>query len=205
MDNEGPEQFVFGAEESLGYLAGTYARDKDAGIATLYLAECAAELRRENRTLLNRLDELYAQHGYYAESQISQTCEGSEGSRQIAQLMAAFRSAPPAVLGGVSLSQVHDYKTHETRRVPGNEVVAPLPKPSGDLLILESVPSDVEVRVAVRPSGTEPKIKFYLFVRAACGDKAALPGVKQNAAGVLDRVSRDLKSWMAGELAKSRI
>jgi phosphoglucomutase len=202
MDEEGPEQFVFGAEESLGYLAGTYARDKDAGIATLYLAECAAELRRNGRTLLDRLDELYAEHGYFAESQISQTCEGSEGSRQIAQLMAAFRSSPPSVLGGVSLSLVHDYQTHETRRVPGNEVVAPLPKPSGELLILESVPSDVEVRIAVRPSGTEPKIKFYLFVRAACGDKALLPGVKQNAAGVLERVSRDLKSWMGAELKK---
>lgn len=202
MDDEGPEQFVFGAEESLGYLAGTYARDKDAGIATLYLAECAAELRRAGRTLLDRLNDLYAEHGYFAESQISQTCEGSEGSRQIAQLMAAFRSSPPSELGGVGLSLVHDYKTHETRRVPGNEVVSPLPKPSGDLLILESPPGAVQVRVAVRPSGTEPKIKFYLFVRAACDTPASLPAVKQQAATLLDRISRDLKGWMTAELQK---
>lgn len=202
MDEEGPDQFVFGAEESLGYLAGTYARDKDAGIATLYLAECAAELRRAGRTLLDRLDDLYVEHGHYAESQVSQTCEGSEGSRQIAQLMAAFRSSPPAELGGVALTLVHDYQRHETRRVADNAVVSPLPKPSGDLLILESDPGAVQVRIAVRPSGTEPKIKFYLFVRSECGDRAALAGVKQQAAAVLEGVTRELKGWMATELRK---
>jgi phosphoglucomutase/phosphomannomutase len=196
MDAEGPDKFVFGAEESLGYLAGTYARDKDAGIATLYLAECAAELRRAGRTLLDRLDELYVAHSYYAESQVSQTCEGSEGSRHIAQLMAAFRQSPPTELGGVSFSHVHDYQLHETRRIPGNTPNAPLPHPSGDLLIFESGEGDPQVRVAVRPSGTEPKIKFYLFVRTACGDAAALSDAKSHAAGVLNRVAGALKGWM---------
>lgn len=203
MDAEGPDQFVFGAEESLGYLAGTYARDKDAGIATLYLAECAAELRRDGRTLLDRLDELYAEHGYYAESQVSQTCEGSEGSRQIAHLMSAFRESPPAELGGVSFSQVHDYRQHETRRIPGNSTVANLPKPEGDLLIFESAGDDPHVRVAVRPSGTEPKIKFYLFVRTGVADRSVLADSKSCATTMLDKVAAGLKDWMKTELARS--
>ncbi|MBL8851090.1 MAG: phospho-sugar mutase [Planctomycetaceae bacterium] len=200
MDAEGPDQFVFGAEESLGYLAGTYARDKDAGIATLYLAECAAELRRDGRTLLDRLDELYAEHGYYAESQVSQTCEGSEGSRQIARLMSAFRDAPPAELGDIPFALVHDYARHETRTVPGNEKIAELFKPSGDLLVFESMPGNSQVRVAVRPSGTEPKIKFYLFVRTECRDSDSLSEAKASATGILDRVGKSLKAWMAGVL-----
>ena len=81
MDAKGPDKFVFGAEESLGYLAGTYARDKDAGIAALYLAECAAELRGEGKTLLDRLNELYIEHGYYYEGQTSKFCEGAEGNQ----------------------------------------------------------------------------------------------------------------------------
>lgn len=203
MDAEGPDQFVFGAEESLGYLAGTYARDKDAGIATLYLAECAAELRRDGRTLLDRLDELYAAHGYYAESQVSQTCEGSEGSRQIAQLMSAFRQSPAAELGGVSFSQVHDYRQHETRSIPDNSKVADLPKPSGDLLVFDSHSGDTDVRVAVRPSGTEPKIKFYLFVRTGVAGRSALAEAKSRATAVLDRVAAGLKDWMKAELSRT--
>lgn len=201
MDEEGPERFVFGAEESLGYLAGTYARDKDAGIATLYLAECAAELAGEGRTLLDRLDELYVAHGYFAESQLSQTCAGAEGSRQIARLMAAFRELPPAELGGVQFALVHDYLQNQTRRVPSRDVVAPLPRPHGDLLVFETAQESPHVRVAVRPSGTEPKIKFYLFARSDCPDADSLSKVKAATAALLDRLAAALRSWMDGQLA----
>ncbi|MEX0587036.1 MAG: hypothetical protein WD176_10350 [Pirellulales bacterium] len=202
MDEEGPERFVFGAEESLGYLAGTYARDKDAGIATLYLAECAAELRAQGRTLLDRLDELYVEHGFFIESQVSQTCPGAEGSRQIDQLMTAFRKSPPGELGGVRFARVHDYQQHETRRIIGDEPATPLPKPSGNLLVFESVPGEVQVRVAVRPSGTEPKIKFYLFGQTSPCDAAALSDAKTGAAAALDGVAADSKGWMDAELGE---
>jgi phosphoglucomutase/phosphomannomutase len=201
MDAEGPEQFVFGTEESLGYLAGTYARDKDAGIATLYLAECAAALRRDGKSLLDRLDEIYVGHGYYLETQFSKTCEGAEGSRLTAKLMAALRATPPAALGGVTFAEVRDYQRHEVRRLPDNARTAALPKPDGNLLILESAPGDREFRVAVRPSGTEPKIKFYLFGRAACPTAAALPSVKQESAEALRRLESDLKAWLDGQLS----
>ncbi|REJ90115.1 MAG: phospho-sugar mutase [Planctomycetota bacterium] len=202
IDDEGPERFVFGCEESLGYLAGTYARDKDAGIAALYLAECAAELRESDRSLLDRLDELYVEHGYYLESQLSKVCTGSEGSRQIEQLMAAFRETPPTDVGGVSFSLVRDYQRHEVRSLPGNRKSEDLADPSGNLLMLETASdADPHVRIAVRPSGTEPKIKFYLFQRASCGAADSLPAVKTASESLNSDLSAALLVWIDEQLA----
>src|SRR5262249_23068544 len=87
VDREGPGRFACGAEESLGFLAGTYAREKDAAIAALYLCECAAELKRQNKTLLDRLDELYQVHGYFLEGQRSESCKGPKGRALIERLI----------------------------------------------------------------------------------------------------------------------
>ncbi len=201
MENEGADKFVFGTEESLGYLAGSYARDKDAGIAALYLAECAAELRAEGKTLLDRLDELAVEHGYFLEGQVSQVCEGAEGSRQIQQLMAAFRAQPPAELAGVALAEVQDFGQHEVRRLPDNVCTRDLPEPQGNLLFFSSAPGAREVRVAVRPSGTEPKIKFYLFARCDCADASALESVKAQTNEMLSAVEQSLRQWVDQQLA----
>jgi phosphoglucomutase/phosphomannomutase len=175
VDREGPERFVFGAEESLGFLAGTYARDKDAAVAALYLCECAAELARQKKTLLDRLDELYEVHGYFLEEQRSESCKGPKGRAMIERLMEAFTNDPPRTLASIDLARVRDYRRHEIRRLPDNERLADLPEPQGDLLIFESAPSDCTFSFAARPSGTEPKIKFYFFARAGCGEPA-VPG-----------------------------
>ena len=98
VDQQGPERFVFGCEESLGYLAGTYARDKDATIAGLYLLELAAELKAQDKTLLDRLDELFREHGYFCDGQLSKTCTGESGREQIQRLTATLRSSPPAAI-----------------------------------------------------------------------------------------------------------
>lgn len=196
MDREGPEGFVFGAEESLGYLAGTYARDKDAGLATLYLAECAAEQRRAGKSLLQRLDELWIEHGCYRESQIARTCEGPEGSRQFEQIMRAFRESPPSAVAGIRFDHVADYHTHEIRSLPDNRRAKPLPSPEGDLMIFETVDRDPSVRVAVRPSGTEPKIKFYLFAHRACPNAAALTRVKEESKSLIGQIADDLNGWI---------
>ncbi len=201
MENEGPERFVFGTEESLGYLAGTYARDKDAGIAALYLAECAAELRAQGKTLLDRLDELAVEHGYFLEGQVSKVCEGAEGSRQIKQLMAAFRTQPPVELAGIALAEVQDFGTHEVRSLPDNTRTCDLPEPQGDLLIFSSSPGQREVRVAVRPSGTEPKIKFYLFARSDCANAAALANVQSQTDDTLSAVEASLMQWIDQQLS----
>lgn len=196
MDREGPERFVFGAEESLGYLAGTYARDKDASIAALYLCECAAELQRQNKTLLDRLDELYAAHGYFLEGQRSESCKGPKGRAMIEQLMEAFTNDPPRTLAGIDLVRVRDYQKHEVRSLPDNVRAADLPEPQGDLVFFESAASDCTISFAARPSGTEPKIKFYFFARAACPEGADLSGVKSLAETRLRGFQEALSAWV---------
>ncbi|MFO0917185.1 MAG: phospho-sugar mutase [Planctomycetaceae bacterium] len=163
MDAEGPEKFVFGTEESLGYLAGSYARDKDAAIAALYTLELAAELHLRGQTLLDRLDELSQRHGVYLEDQYSMTCPGPKGNQQIAWLMKSFRESPPATFGPMRLERVQDFQRHEIRTLPDNTRSGELPAPSGDLMIAEGTAGACRLRIALRPSGTEPKIKLYLF------------------------------------------
>lgn len=196
MDRDGPDRFVFGAEESLGYLAGSYARDKDAAIAALYLCECAAELRKQNKTLLDRLDELYLEHGYYVESQKSETCQGPKGKVLIEKLMDELARNPPATIAGINLARVRDYQHHEIRRLPDNDRITDLPEPKGELVIFESVPGDCQISFAARPSGTEPKIKFYFFAKAACAAPEALPDVKAQTDGRLKEFQTALSAWV---------
>ena len=194
MDREGPERFVLGAEESLGYLAGTYARDKDAAIAALYLCECAAELKRQNKTLLDRLDELYAVHGYYLEAQKSETCKGPKGRAMIERLMETLTVNPPRTLAGIELALVRDYQKHEIRSLPANERTVPLLEPQGDVVFFESAPGDCSISFAARPSGTEPKIKFYFFARQNARS-AALADVKTSTESRL-REFRNPLAWV---------
>jgi phosphoglucomutase len=196
MDREGAERFVFGCEESLGYLAGSYARDKDASIAALYLCEAAAELKRQNKTLLDRLDELYLVHGYHAESQKSETCQGAQGRALIGRLMAEFAANPPAALAGIEFRRVRDYKNHEIRSLPVNLRSEEMPSPDGDLMIFETAAGDHEFSFAARPSGTEPKIKFYFFARTACPDPALLADVKAQTAARLRELQEALSAWV---------
>jgi phosphoglucomutase/phosphomannomutase len=201
MDGEGAEKFVFGAEESLGYLAGTYARDKDAAVAGLYLAELAAELGADGKTLLDRLDELYREHGYYLEGQTSESCPGSTGQQQIQGLMRAFREAPPVELAGCKLERVRDYAQHEVRNLPTNRKIAELPQPNGNLLFFDSGESEFQVSVAVRPSGTEPKIKFYYFLRSGPVGGGALDATKRRGDAALKAVMQAFTAWVKVKLA----
>jgi phosphoglucomutase/phosphomannomutase len=196
MDREGAERFVLGAEESLGYLAGSYARDKDAAIAALYLCECAAELRKQGKTLLDRLDELYLAHGYHLETQRSETCPGPKGKMLIGALMEEFTNRPPVSLAGIDLNRVRDYRRHEIRELPENEFVSDLPKPEGDLLIFESARGECEIGFAARPSGTEPKIKFYFFARTSAPAPEALAEVKAQTAAKLGEFQSALTTWV---------
>ena len=159
MDAAGPDLFVFGCEESHGYLVGQYARDKDAVVAAMLLAELAAVVKSQGQTLHERLDALYRRHGYHAERQTSLTMPGSEGMKQMQALMARFRTEPPLSVGGLKVVLARDYESL-TQRQPGGPA-SPLDGPRGDMVML-----DLEGEgnyLAVRPSGTEPKVKFYLF------------------------------------------
>lgn len=196
MDEHGPDKFVFGFEESLGYLAADYARDKDAAIGALYLAELAAELAAEGKTLLDRLDEIYSEHGYYAERQRSDYAYGPSGKALITGLMEKLRNEPPESLGGVTLSRVDDYEAHETRDLPANSKVEELPAPQGNLLIFHGEHEDCRIRFAARPSGTEPKIKFYLFAEphGPAGDD--VDGHRSRTDARLDEFENGLADWV---------
>ncbi len=104
MDDAGPENFVFGCEESHGYLVGTYARDKDAAVAAMLLAELAAQVKAAGQTLHQKLDALYWQYGCHAEKQVSIAMPGSEGMARIESLMARLRQDPPQQLAGLQVS-----------------------------------------------------------------------------------------------------
>ena len=201
VDERGADGFLFGAEESLGYLAGDYARDKDAAVAALYIMELAAELKAEGKTLLDRLDALFVEHGYFTEGQRSEVLTGSAGRELTNRLMTAFRTDPPTELAGLKLAKVSDYGEHEVRTLPSNEHAESLAEPDGNVLIFKTAAGgEKNVRVAVRPSGTEPKIKFYTFADAAVRDAEHLDAVRTETDALLNRVSSDLGDWVRGKL-----
>ena len=205
MDEEGPEEFVFGTEESLGYLSGTYCRDKDAAIAALWACELAAELKSEGKTLLNRLDELYLEHGYHLEGQVSKICKGSQGNEQIKQIMKAFRNTPPEKLGNLAFTLVRDYQNLEIRALPENTPSETFSKPQGNVLMFEAEGegSPLTVQLGVRPSGTEPKIKFYYFAQTVVTDPAQLAKTKSEAQSIIECFKESLMDWIDQTLKTS--
>lgn len=163
MDREGPEDFLFGCEESHGYLVGSYARDKDAAVACMLMGELAADLRAKNQSLHQFLNGLYKQHGYHRENLINVFMEGSEGMAAMQTLMKAFRENPPKELGGMAVQQIRDYQGQTTTTLGEPNTTSTLDGPMGNLIIMDLVENGNYV--AVRPSGTEPKVKFYIFTR----------------------------------------
>ena len=154
-NNEGKGEFVCGGEESYGFNVGEYVRDKDAPISCAMVAECAAWAADQGKTLYQLLQDIYREFGYYREALVSLVREGKAGAEEIAAIMADMRNNPPKSLAGTQVAKVIDYlKTEETGL------------PSSNVLQFYSAEGDV---VSVRPSGTEPKIKFYF---GAHGDNA---------------------------------
>ena len=159
IDEQGPEHFVFGSEESHGFLVGTHARDKDGTVACLLMAELAAELKSEGKTLHEKLDSLYWQHGFHHERLWTIRMEGSEGMARMQALMDSVRNEPPHELAGTPVVALRDYLRQVRVETAGSS--EPLEGPQGNLLVLELAEPGNEI--AIRPSGTEPKIKFYGF------------------------------------------
>jgi len=162
IDREGPEHFVYGCEESHGYLVGQYSRDKDGAVACMLLSELAAWVKSKGQSLHDYMAEIYRVHGYHREGLINVFMEGSEGMSAMQKLMAAFRSQPPKSLGGIGVEQVRDYQAQTVTQL-SDESTSPLQGPKGNLVIMDL--AEQGNYIAVRPSGTEPKVKFYLFTR----------------------------------------
>ncbi len=150
-EESGNGTFLFGFEESYGYLCGDYARDKDACGTSLVMCEMCAYYRSFGLTLWDAVDELYKKYGVFKEQTISVTKKGKDGLQEIASDMEALRSAPPQSIGGYEVCSVTDYEDTEKTGLPASNVLI----------------FDLEKGwVAVRPSGTEPKIKYYIGVKA---------------------------------------
>ena len=156
-EQEGKGTFVCGGEESYGFNAGEFVRDKDAVVTCSLLAECAAWLADQGKTLWSYLQEIYAAYGFYRESLRSVTIKGKEGVAAIQALMAGYRAAPPAEIGGEKVVRVVDYLEPEKTGLPKSNVL--------QFFTASGV-------VSVRPSGTEPKIKYYYGVRGASASEA---------------------------------
>lgn len=151
------DKYIFGFEESCGYLKGTYARDKDAVVASMLVCELAAYLKLQNKSILDALTELYQTYGYYFSHVQSLSLTGADAMEKAANMMTQFRENAPASIGGISVTEIRDYKARTCRNTATGEAT-PIPLPSSNVLefILGKSGS-----VIVRPSGTEPKIKFY--------------------------------------------
>lgn len=158
LEKEGrASDFVMGFEESYGYLAGTHARDKDAVVASMLICEMAAYYKTKNMNLVDVMNSLYDEFGYYCNEVKSYTFEGAAGMEKMAQIMDTLRQNPPKTIGDFAVTAVSDYKTSKTTFTDGGEEKIELPKSNVLAFALEN-----GNKVIVRPSGTEPKIKAYL-------------------------------------------
>ena len=161
FEEQNSYHYVFGLEESYGCLAGTYARDKDACVAVMMLCEAAAYYKLQGKTLWDAMVDMYEKYGYYKEGLATLTLKGIDGARQIREMMSRFRSDPPKELGGFRVLAVRDYQEDSRRDMETGEVTA-TELPSSNVLYYEL---ENNAWCCVRPSGTEPKIKFYFGVK----------------------------------------
>lgn len=155
-------KFIFGFEESCGYLKGTYARDKDAVVASMLVCELAASLKLQGKTILDALNDLYAEYGFYLAYVQSIELTGADAMEKAAKMMADLRESVPAAIGGVAVTAVRDYRASTDTNVLTGEV-QPILLPKSN--VLEFILGD-NGSVIARPSGTEPKVKFYYTVVA---------------------------------------
>ena len=157
---EGKEQFIVGGEESYGYLVGDHVRDKDAIVSAVMIAEMAAYYKDKGSSLYEALINLYVEHGFYKERLVSVTKKGKAGAEEIQAMMAGFRTTTPTHLGGSKVIEVKDYASGEAKNLV-DQTVERMNFPSSN--VLQFITEDGSV-VSARPSGTEPKIKFYCSV-----------------------------------------
>ena len=158
LEEKGEEnKFVFGFEESCGYLKGTYARDKDAVVASMLVCELAASLKLQGKTILDGLNELYKTYGYYLAQVNSLELTGADAMEKAAKIMSNLRTSAPCTIGGIRVTEIRDYQSCFAKNlISGSETMMELPKSNVLEFVLGKFGS-----VIVRPSGTEPKVKFY--------------------------------------------
>ncbi|RIV26803.1 phospho-sugar mutase [Fibrisoma montanum] len=190
---EGQEQFIGGGEESYGYLIGDFVRDKDAIASCAIIAELTASAKDKGLSLFDMLMEMYQENGFYYEALVSLTKKGKSGAEEIQQMMADFRANPPKEIAGSPVIRIDDYK-QLTRTDIGNEVTVPIEAGKMGIEssnVLQFFTAD-GTKVSARPSGTEPKIKFYVSVREPLASKEAFDETYEQLKAKVQRVIDDM-------------
>ncbi|MFM7486106.1 MAG: phospho-sugar mutase, partial [Cytophagales bacterium] len=187
-EQEGKKKFIAAGEENYGYMMGDFVRDKDAVSACAFFAAMAAAAKDDGHTLYNWLLAMYLEFGFYKEGLINLVRKGAEGEQQIKDMMKKFREAPPAQLGGEKVVRVLDYKLREERNLISGER-KPIGLPASDVLQFYTQQG---TKVSVRPSGTEPKIKFYVSVKSVLKSTSEFEVVNKNLDDRIKVIEKDL-------------
>ena len=185
---EGEKQFIGGGEESYGYLAGDFVRDKDAVISSVLLAEVADHAKQSGSSFFDQMLDLYLKYGFYKEKLISITKKGKEGAEAIQAMMKGFRENPPQSIAGTTVSRIADYQTSNEKEL-STGVEKPIDLPSSNVIqfFLED-----GSKITARPSGTEPKIKFYFSIKGQLDSKANYGPANEQMEARLEEMVRDL-------------
>lgn len=188
-EKEGEENYVIGGEESYGLMIGDRLRDKDAVSAVALLCEMAAYEKDKGHTLYDKLIELYVQYGFYKESLISITKKGMNGQKEIADMMSAYRSAPPSTINGSPVVELLDYQLRKGKNLQTGETwEIKLPESN----VLQFILAD-GTKISARPSGTEPKIKFYFSVHTKLANAADFDRTHSELNARIEGVIKDMK------------
>ena len=188
-ENEGKTTFIGGGEESYGYLAGEFVRDKDAVIACSLIAEAAAWAAGKGKTMFQLLTDIYLQYGYYQEALVNVVKEGKSGAEEIQKMMDDYRNDPPMVINGSNVVMIKDYLTQKCSNFDDRtETSIDLPKSNVLQFFLED-----GTKISIRPSGTEPKIKFYFGVKEGFRGADALPAAQKAALDKIEAIKKDMK------------
>ena len=188
LELKGKEEFIGGGEESYGYLAGDLVRDKDAVLSCVLIAEMCAWAKNQGKSLYDVLQDIHTEYGFYLEDLISITKKGKTGAEEIAKMMEDLRSNPPKQLAGSEVITLRDYKLGKvTNLANGSQTETGLP--TSNVLQFETADGTV---VTARPSGTEPKIKFYFSVNGELNDKADYDSVRDSLKGKIEQIQSDL-------------
>jgi phosphomannomutase len=186
MQLEPEHQFVFGYEEALGYTVGDLVRDKDGISAAVVFAELAASLRAQGKTVLGALEELYRTYGLFVSGQVNVTRKGVQGAAEIQGMMTRLRAGLPRRVGSLAVAAVSDYQAQTRRDAQGE--ATPLALPKANVLTFELEGGS---RIIARPSGTEPKIKFYFDVREAMRPGEALSEAQARAEATMAKLGTE--------------
>jgi phosphoglucomutase len=189
MIRDFPDQhFIGGGEESFGYMVGDFVRDKDAVTSTLLACEIASRAKAEGSSFYNELMQCYVDFGCYRERLVSLVRKGMDGAEEINRMMRGFREHPPTSLDGSPIIRIDDYQESLSRDAREG-TTRPIELPKSNVLIYTT---EDGTRLAARPSGTEPKIKFYVSVSGEISNPGEYPGAKEQLESKMDRVLEEL-------------